>query len=83
MSDEDDALKRAILDSYKVVCICNKIRKGVIEKAIRSGARTLEDIRRRTRACTGPCTPNRCGPVIRQMLADAERARVDRGSGAV
>ena len=83
MSDDDDALKRAILDSYKVVCICNKIRKGVIEKAIRAGARTLEDIKRRTRAGTGPCSPNRCGPVIRQMLADAERARVDRGSGGV
>jgi NAD(P)H-nitrite reductase large subunit len=83
VSDQDDARTRAILDSYKVVCICNKIRKGVIEKAIRAGARTLDDIRRRTRACTGPCDPNRCGPVIRQMLADAERARVDRESGGV
>lgn len=84
MSDQDDALKAAILDSYKVVCICNKIRKGVIEKAIRAGARTLDDIRRRTRACTGPCTPNRCGPVIRQMLADAAaRERIDSGSGGV
>ncbi len=35
MSDDEDARTRAILDSYKVVCICNKIRKGVIEKAIR------------------------------------------------
>ena len=71
MSDDEDALKQRILDSYKVVCICNKIRKGVIEKAIRGGARSLDDIRRRTRACTGPCTPNRCGPIIREMLAKA------------
>jgi glycerol-3-phosphate dehydrogenase len=83
VSNDDDALRRAILDSYKVVCICNKIRKGVIEKAIRAGACTLEDIRRRTRAGTGPCNPNRCGPVIRAMLADAERARVDRGRGGI
>jgi NAD(P)H-nitrite reductase large subunit len=69
VSEDEDALRRSILDSYKVVCICNKIRKGVIEKAIRSGARSLEDIRRRTRAGTGPCTPNRCGPVIKAMLA--------------
>lgn len=73
MSNDDDALKQAILDSYRIVCICNKIRKGTIEKAIRAGARTLDDVRRRTRACTGPCTPNRCGPVIRQMLEDAAR----------
>ena len=83
MSDDDDALKRQILDSYKVVCICNKIRKGTIDKAIRAGARTLDDIRRRTRACTGPCTPNRCGPVIRKMLEEAQRAPVDRGRDGV
>ncbi len=71
MSEEEEARTRAILDSYKVVCICNKIRKGTIEKAIRAGAKTLDDIRKRTRACTGPCTPNRCGPVIRDMLARA------------
>jgi len=71
VSDDEDALKQAIIDSYKVVCICNKIRRGVIEKAIRGGARSLEDIRRRTRAGTGPCSPNRCGPVIRAMLAKA------------
>ncbi len=76
MSDDEEALKQRILDSYKVVCICNKIRKGVIEKAIRGGARSLDDIRRRTRACTGPCTPNRCGPIIREMLA-----KVAQGSG--
>jgi NAD(P)H-nitrite reductase large subunit len=70
-SEEEEALRLSILDSYKVVCICNKIRKGVIENAIRSGARSLDDIRRRTRACTGPCTPNRCGPVIKEMLAKA------------
>jgi len=69
VSDEDDALRRSIIDSYKVVCICNKIRKGIIEKAIRGGARSLDDIKRRTRAGTGPCTPNRCGPVIKAMLA--------------
>lgn len=77
MSDDEDALKQRILDSYKIVCICNKIRKGVIEKAIRGGARSLDDIRRRTRACTGPCTPNRCGPIIREMLAKAAQ-----GSGS-
>ena len=68
MSDEDDALKRAILDSYKVVCICNKIRRGVIQRAIDDGAATIDDVRRRTRAATGPCGSKRCGPVIQRML---------------
>jgi NAD(P)H-nitrite reductase large subunit len=67
--DGEDALRRAIVDSYKTVCICNKIRKGVIEKAIRGGARSFEDVKRRTRAGTGSCGAERCGPVIGQMLA--------------
>ena len=69
---DDDAaerLRREIVDSYKIVCICNKIRKGVIEKAIRGGARTFEDVKRRTRAGTGDCKAERCGPVIRDLLA--------------
>jgi NAD(P)H-nitrite reductase large subunit len=69
VSDDEDAVRRAIIESYKVVCICNKIRKGVVEKAIRSGAKSFEDVRRRTRAGTGPCGAERCGPVIRDLLA--------------
>jgi NAD(P)H-nitrite reductase large subunit len=77
VADDEEALRRAIIDSYKVVCICNKIRKGVIEKAIRAGAQSLEVIRRRTRAGTGPCSPNRCGPVIRAMLEKKPEPRPD------
>jgi NAD(P)H-nitrite reductase large subunit len=69
VNDDDDAVRRAIIDSYRIVCICNKIRKGVIEKAVRGGARTFDDIKRRTRAGTGDCKAERCGPVIRELLA--------------
>ena len=68
--DPDDAERRrqSIVDSYRVVCICNKIRRGVVQKAIDGGARTLDEVRRRTRAATGPCGAKRCGPVIAAML---------------
>ena len=62
--------RQEIVDSYKVVCICNKIRRGVIQKAIAQGATTIDEIRRRTRAATGPCGSTRCGPVIARMLAE-------------
>lgn len=74
----DDAQRereRAILDSYKVVCLCHKIRRGVIERAIAGGASTLDEVRRRTRAATGPCGSKRCGPSIRRMLRDAATGR--------
>lgn len=73
----EDALRDRVLESYKVVCICNKIKKGTIEKAIAKGARTLADIKRMTRAGTGPCGAarggvTRCTPVIREMLEKAQ-----------
>lgn len=76
MSSEDEALRQKILDSYKVVCICNKIKKGTIERAIANGARTLADLKRITRAGTGPCGTERggvtrCAPVMKEMLEKA------------
>jgi NAD(P)H-nitrite reductase large subunit len=68
VDDDEEARRRAIIDSYKVVCLCNKIRKGLIEKAIKGGAHSFDDVKRRTRAGTGPCGAKRCGPVIRDML---------------
>ena len=69
LSEEELERRRlAVIESYKVVCLCNKIRRGVIQKAIESGARSIDEVRRRTRAATGPCGATRCGPVIREML---------------
>jgi NAD(P)H-nitrite reductase large subunit len=77
VTSDDDALRAKILDSYKVICICNKIKKGTIERAIASGARTLADIKRATRAGSGPCGVERggvtrCTPVLRDMLDKAK-----------
>lgn len=76
MTSDDEALRQKVLESFKVVCICNKIKKGTIEKAIANGARTLADIKRMTRAGTGPCGAarggiTRCTPVVREMLEKA------------
>ncbi len=69
MSDADeDAKRQAIIRSFQVVCLCHKIKRGTIEKAIAGGARDLASIRRKTRAATGPCGAKRCGPVIAKML---------------
>lgn len=67
---EEERRRLAVIESYKVVCICNKIRRGVIQKAIAGGAASIDDIRRRTRAATGPCGSKRCGPVIKRMLRE-------------
>lgn len=70
-SDETrKAREQAILDSYRPICLCNKIRKGVIVKAIQAGAKTFETVSRRTGAGTGPCGAARCGPMIRGLLGE-------------
>jgi NAD(P)H-nitrite reductase large subunit len=70
-SDEiDKARLRGIIDAYRPICLCNKIRKGIIVKAIQRGADTFDKVKRRTGAGTGPCGAARCGPMVRGMLGE-------------
>jgi bacterioferritin-associated ferredoxin len=51
-----------------IVCHCNAVRERTIQKAIRRGATTLEDVQAECGAAT------RCGgcvPVVREMLAES------------
>ncbi|MBI2347720.1 MAG: (2Fe-2S)-binding protein [Deltaproteobacteria bacterium] len=59
-----------MIDSYRPICLCNKIRKGIIVKAIQAGAKTFQEVSRRTGAGTGPCGAARCGPMVRGMLGE-------------
>ena len=68
--DERDARAQAVIDAYRPVCLCNKIRKGVVLRAIQAGAKTFDMVRRRTRVGTGPCGAARCGPMVRGMLGE-------------
>ncbi len=67
---EKRARAQAVIDSYKPICLCNKIRKGIVVKAIQSGATTFEQVRKRTGIGTGPCGAARCGPMVRGMLGE-------------
>ena len=70
-SDETrKAREQAIIDSYRPICLCNKIRKGIIVKAIQAEAKTFQEVSRRTGAGTGPCGAGRCGPMVRGMLGE-------------
>jgi NAD(P)H-nitrite reductase large subunit len=64
------AREQAVIDAYRPICLCNKIRKGIVVKAIQGGATTFEMVRRRTGVGTGPCGAARCGPMVRGMLGE-------------
>lgn len=44
------------MENNEIVCYCNHVTKGQIVEAMDNGARTLNDIRKMTGACTkGNC----------------------------
>ena len=64
------------MDGGQIICYCSNVTKGEIVRAIQNGAKTLEDIRAATKACTvGRCkelSPRGrcCSPDILRILAD-------------
>ena len=64
------------MDDGQIVCYCSNVTRQEIIQAIGRGARTLEDVRAATKACTvGRCkelSPRGrcCSPDILQILAD-------------
>lgn len=44
------------MENNEIVCYCSNVTKGQIVEAIENGARTLDDIKK----MTGACTVGRC-----------------------
>jgi len=70
--DDSHPLHPAIR-GLKTVCRCNNIKYRTIERAIREGARTVDDVAKRTGATTGHCGGS-CTPEILEMLAELAAA---------
>ncbi|OPX41664.1 MAG: (2Fe-2S)-binding protein [Desulfobacteraceae bacterium 4484_190.3] len=56
-------------DDDLVICRCEEITKGEIKQAIRNGMRTLNGIKRITRAGMGLCQGQTCQRLVSQILA--------------
>ena len=72
MSMADQAALIAENNLYgRVICRCETITEGEIVDAINSpcGARTVDGVKRRTRAGMGRCQGGFCGPRVTQILA--------------
>jgi len=64
----DENVTNEIMDKLTKVCLCKAIPRSTIKKAIKNGARTLEDIQKATGAGSGGCKGNRCTPKIEEIL---------------
>ena len=67
MSDSETV--HPAIRGLKTVCRCNNIKYRTIERAIREGAWTLEQVAARTGATTGHCGGS-CTPDVQQMIAE-------------
>lgn len=52
-----------------IVCRCEGISEGEIVEAIRRGARSLDGVKRRTRAGMGRCQSGFCAPRVMELLS--------------
>jgi len=66
--------RRKTMENGEIVCYCSKVTKGQIINALVNGAKTLDDIREMTGACTlGKCkelSPRGkcCSPIIIEII---------------
>ena len=66
--EDNEPIHPAVL-GLKTVCRCNNIKYRTIERAIREGARCLDDVAAKTTATTGHCGGS-CTPVVQDMIED-------------
>lgn len=53
-----------------VACRCEEVTDAEIARAVDAGARTLNDVKRRTRAGMGMCQGRWCGHAIAALVAE-------------
>ncbi|MGM0421327.1 MAG: (2Fe-2S)-binding protein [Bacillota bacterium] len=51
-----------------IICRCEEITLGEIKQAIKNGARSVTDIKRRTRAGMGLCQGRSCEIIIQRII---------------
>lgn len=70
MTDEEKKAAIAETPLYgRVICRCETITEAEIVEAIRRGARSLDGVKRRTRAGMGRCQGGFCGPRVMEILS--------------
>lgn len=53
----------------RIICRCETITEAEVVEAVRRGAKTLDGVKRRTRAGMGRCQGGFCGPRVMEIIA--------------
>jgi len=54
----------------EIICRCEEVTRAEIVQAIKEGARTVNEIKRRTRAGMGLCQGKTCRRLVQRILAE-------------
>jgi NAD(P)H-nitrite reductase large subunit len=66
-----DSIMPALEPTATLLCRCEEVASDDIAAALATGAVTLDDVKRRTRAGMGVCQGIFCMPVIAALVAEA------------
>ena len=66
------------MSQEEIVCRCEEVTREEIMQAIRQGARSLDDVKKRTRAGMGFCQGRTCRRLVARMLSAYYDMPVDR-----
>jgi len=60
-----------------LICRCNEVSLEEIKEAIKEGAITVKDVKRRTRAGMGLCQGRSCGKTIAGIIANELKVPIE------
>ncbi|MGH2615941.1 MAG: (2Fe-2S)-binding protein [Thermomicrobiales bacterium] len=78
MSENDMRESPTLAPDATLTCRCEEVLVAEIAVALAAGARSVDDVKRRTRAGMGACQGIFCLPVIAAMVAQATGTPIDR-----
>ena len=79
MSDDERVQAIKANPAYgRIICRCETITEAEIVEAIHRGARSLDGVKRRTRAGMGRCQGGFCGPRVMELLSRELKVPMER-----
>jgi len=60
-------------DETLIICRCEEVSRGEIIQALNEGARTTDEVKRRTRAGMGLCQSKTCRKLVQNIIAEVTK----------
>jgi len=57
-------------DENLIICRCEEVTRAEVISAVRQGARTVDEVKRRTRAGMGLCQSKTCSRLVQRIISE-------------